>query len=219
MYENFEYQINICRFVIIRKFVVIMKKGKFIVLYGTNNLGKTTQAKLLVEKLNNEGHKSEYIKYPIYDSEPTGKLINQYLREGNPYNLSPTSFQLIHYIDKANFELQLKKKLENGIIVVAEDYFGTTLAWGISAGVNREFLEYLYPFLYKEDLMILFDGERFNDSIENNHKHENDDELMQKVREVHLELGKKYNWKKVNANLGIEEISEIIWSEVEGILK
>ena len=31
------------------------KKGKFIVLYGINNLGKTTQAKLLVKNLKNSG--------------------------------------------------------------------------------------------------------------------------------------------------------------------
>ncbi len=33
--------------------------GKLIVLYGTNNLGKTTQAKKLVERLNQEGKKKK----------------------------------------------------------------------------------------------------------------------------------------------------------------
>jgi thymidylate kinase len=41
-------------------------KGKFIVLYGINNLGKTTQAKLLVEKFQKEGLKAEYMKYAVY---------------------------------------------------------------------------------------------------------------------------------------------------------
>lgn len=30
----------------------MLTKGKFIVLYGINNLGRTTQAKLLVKRLN-----------------------------------------------------------------------------------------------------------------------------------------------------------------------
>ena len=41
-------------------------RGKFIVLYGINNLGKTTQAKFLVEKLQSQGLRAEYVKYPIY---------------------------------------------------------------------------------------------------------------------------------------------------------
>jgi len=35
-----------------------MKKGKLIVLYGINNLGKTTQAELLVEKIKSNGKKT-----------------------------------------------------------------------------------------------------------------------------------------------------------------
>ena len=45
------------------------KKGKFIVLYGNNNVGKSTQAKLLVEKLKEKGENVRYFKYPIYPSK------------------------------------------------------------------------------------------------------------------------------------------------------
>ena len=41
-------------------------RGKFIVLYGINNLGKTTQAKMLVDKLKLHGLEAEYLKYPVY---------------------------------------------------------------------------------------------------------------------------------------------------------
>ena len=58
-----------------------MTKGKFIVIYGNNNSGKTTQAKLLVEKIKEQGLQVRYIKYPMYDLRPTGILINEYLRE------------------------------------------------------------------------------------------------------------------------------------------
>jgi len=190
-------------------------KGKFIVLYGINNLGKTTQAKTLVECLNEKGIKSEYLKYPIYESDPAGKLINEYLRCGNPNNFSPRELQLFHYIDRISFEPILKYKLNSGVNVIAEDYFGTAVAWGCGAGVDRTLLEYLYSFIYKEDLAILFDGERFTNSIEKNHKHENDNALMEKVRQVHLELAEKYNWKKINANLTIDEIHNNILKIVD----
>jgi thymidylate kinase len=196
-----------------------MKKGKFIVLYGINNLGKTTQAKLLVKMLKKNGKKAEYVKYPIYNLEPAGKLINEYLRKDNPYNFSPREFELIHFIDRISYETTLKDKLNKGINVIAEDYFGTALAWGIGAGVDKKLLEYLYSFVYKEDLAILFDGKRFIDSVEINHKHENDEKLIGKVKKAHLEIGEKYSWQKINANLPIEEIQKNIWEKVKRIIK
>ncbi len=185
-------------------------QGKFIVFYGINNLGKTTQAKMLADYLNKKNIKAEYLKYAIYDLEPAGKLINEYLRGGNPNNFSPREFQLLQYINKVNFENILKEKLNKGISVIAEDYSGTSIAWGAGAGVDRALLEYLYSFIYKEDLAILFDGERFTDSIEKNHKHENDGALTARVRQVHLELAKKYHWKKINANQPIEKVRKDI---------
>ncbi len=181
-------------------------QGKFIVFYGINNLGKTTQAKMLVDYLNKKNIKTEYLKYPVYDLEPAGKLINEYLRGGNPNNFSPRELQLLHYIDRISFESALKEKLSKGVIIIAEDYFGTAVAWGAGAGVDRALLEYLYSFIYKEDLAILFDGERFTSSIEKNHKHETDLQLTSRVRKVHLNLAKKYNWIKIDANRTIDEI-------------
>lgn len=181
-------------------------KGKFIVFYGINNLGKTTQAKMLVDYLTKKNIKAEYLKYPIYNVEPAGKLINEYLRGGNPNNFSPRELQLLHYVDRVSFAPILKEKLNSGINIVAEDYFGTAVAWGAGAGVGQKFLEYLYSFVFKEDLAILFDGERFTSSIEKNHKHENDLELTERVRQIHLQLGKKYNWVKIDANQTIDEI-------------
>ena len=42
-------------------------KGKLIAIYGINNLGKSTQAHLLVQELQDQGYKAQYLKYPIYD--------------------------------------------------------------------------------------------------------------------------------------------------------
>lgn len=195
-----------------------MKKGKFVVIYGANNLGKSTQARLLVKAIKKSGKKAEYIKYPIYDSEPSGKLINEYLRKGNPFKFSPREFQLIHYIDRLGFQPVLKDKLEKGINIIAEDYFGTAIAWGTAAGVSQKLLEYLFRFILKEDTAFLLDGKRFEHAEEKNHKHEKDKELMKKVKKTHLQIGKKYGWKKVNANLPIKELHAIIWKEVSEIL-
>ncbi|MCF7846020.1 MAG: hypothetical protein K9L85_02170 [Candidatus Peribacteraceae bacterium] len=54
--------------------------GKFIAVYGINNIGKSTQTSLLVQKLVGAGVPVEYVKYPIYDLDPTGKMLNEILR-------------------------------------------------------------------------------------------------------------------------------------------
>jgi len=195
-----------------------MKKGKFIVIYGVNNLGKSTQAKLLVKAIKNSGGRAEHIKYPIYASKPSGKLINDYLRKGNPYNFSPREFQLINFIDRVRFEPILKDKLAKGINIIAEDYFGTALAWGMAAGVSGKLLKYLNGFIAKEDVAFLLDGKRFKQTEEKNHKYETNRELIKKAKKFHLQIGKKYGWKKVDANLPIGQLHAIIWKEVSRIL-
>jgi thymidylate kinase len=196
-----------------------MPKGKFIVLYGINNLGKTTQAKLVVEKLISQGIKAEYLKYPVYEIKPSGPLLNDYLREGNYYNLNAREIQIIYVINKTQFEKTLEDKLAAGINIIAEDYIGTGLAWGIGTGVDESFLKELNSHLLKENLAFLFDGERFMASKENNHKHETNDELTQRVRRIHQRLGKEFGWIKINANLSIEEINKNLWQEIIKILK
>ncbi|MFA7314882.1 MAG: hypothetical protein WC025_03060 [Candidatus Magasanikbacteria bacterium] len=195
-----------------------MSKGLFIVLHGINNLGKTTQAKLLVEKLKAEGHSAEYMKYPVYDLEPSGKILNNYLREGNKYNLSPREIQTIYALNRTQYEPVLKSKLESGINIIAEDYTGTGICWGIGAGVGEEYLKLINSHLLREDLDFLFDGTRFTESTEKNHKHETDEDLLEKVRQAHLKIGEEFGWKKINANLTIPQIHDILWEEIKKLI-
>jgi dTMP kinase len=188
--------------------------GLFTVLYGINNLGKSTQAKLLVERMNAEGYKAEYLKYPIYDLEPSGPLINDYLRNSNPLKFTPRGIQLLYVLNRTQFEPVLKAKLEAGIHIVSEDYVGTGIAWGKGGGVDEPFLKDLNVHLIKEDMAFLFDGKRFTEATESGHTHETNDELTEKVRLAHLELGSEFGWKKIDANRSIEDIHEQIWGVV-----
>lgn len=196
-----------------------MTKGKFIVFYGVNNLGKTTQVKLLVMTLKKRGIKAEYIKYPVYALKPDGRIINAYLRKGNPDKFSPFEIQLIYYINRLKYEPVLKNKLEKGINMIAEDYSGAGLAWGAATGLNRKFLEYFESSLKKADLNILFYGKRFRNAIEKTHKFENSESLVKKAQKEFLALGKKYGWEKINANLPVEEVRDIIQNKISKVIK
>lgn len=185
----------------------------FIVFYGTNNLGKSTQATLLTERMNTEGFRAQYIKYPIYDLAPTGPMINDYLRAGNPEALSPRELQLLHALNRTHAEPAIKKKLRAGIHLVVEDYIETSIAWGGSQGVSIGLLEQLNSHLKQPDLIFLFEGDRFVASTEAGHAHETKNDLLRAVADI-LAARAAPSWIRIQANAPIEDIHETIWQAV-----
>lgn len=194
----------------------ILQKGILIPFYGINNLGKTTQAKLFVEALQALGYTVQYQKYAVYELEPSGVLINEVIRHKNPYGLSPETFQTLQVLNRTQFEPQLLAWLEAGNIVVAEDYVGTGLSWGIGAGISKDYLVRLNSHLYKEDFAFYFHGERFVSGIEKGHLHEENNDLTTKVADAHAQLAEEYGWIPVLAN---REISVITQELVSHFLK
>jgi len=183
------------------------QRGKLIVLFGINNLGKTTQAKLLVENLIIKfGKNAEYLKYAVYNLEPSGPLINSYLRQGNPYQFSAREFQLLQVLNRTQYQPKLEEKLSKGTWIVAEDYEGTGIDWGMVAGVDKELLYKLNSHLLKEDLGILFQGEPFPESLDKNNVHEVNLATLEKANQAFAEIARDFGWQIVKANAPIEEV-------------
>ncbi len=187
----------------------------FITLYGINNIGKSTQVELLVEKLKEKGHQVESIKYPIYNLEPTGPYIDFLLRDPSAPKIAEEELQMWYTLNRYQFNKRIKEKLKKGVTIVAEDYVGTGLAWGISKGAELPWLETLNQYLIPEDIAILMDGERFLEGKEEGHLHEDNAKLVEKCRQSHLQLAEKYGWKTVNANQSKEKVAENIWEIIK----
>ena len=174
-----------------------------------------------MERLEREGIKAKYLKYPIYDLEPTGPFLNGVLR--NPEGqkcadgelVSEDQLQMWFVLNRYQFEPELRKLLADGYVVVAEDYVGTGMAWGAAKGLKMDWLEELNKFLLKEDLAILFEGQRFMQSQEDVHVHEQDDELMERCRLEHEKLAERHGWTKFKVEGGIEEVAEGLWGMVK----
>lgn len=196
-----------------------MREGLFIVIYGINNLGKTTQAQKLVESLNSVGFETEYLKYPIYDLAPTGPKINSILRSSEKQEISEEEFQQLYIQNRFDYQPQLCKKINDGVNIVAEDYVGTGLAWGWTKGADLEKLIESNKGLLKPDLEILLDGERFLQAKEENHQHESNDEFMEHCRTNHLQLAERFGWEIVDANQSIEEVQKDILGIAERKVK
>lgn len=184
-----------------------MKEGYFIVIYGANNLGKTTQIEKLVEALNGVGIKSEKLKYPIYDLEPTGPMINEQLRGTAGQTLTEAEFQDLYIQNRFDYQPQLCRALDEGKTVIAEDYVGTGVAWGWVKGLDLEQLLEKNKGLLKPNVEILLDGERFTAPDEKN-IHERDDALWLRSRRAHLELAARLGWEVINANQEIDEVHQ-----------
>ncbi len=188
------------------------ERGEFIVVYGANNLGKSTQIDLLAEGLREEGKEVELLKYPIYGLEPTGPVINAAIREG--LEITEIELQRVFAQNRQDFEPFLMKEiLEKGKWVIAEDYKGTGIAWGVARNIPVEVMEEMNFGLLEEDLAILLDGEQFVSGIERGHRNEPSPEWQQ-ARQVHGELAKRYGWHVVEANRSPRKVADEIWGIV-----
>lgn len=187
----------------------------FITLYGINNIGKTTQAKRIVERLKMFGKKAMYVKYPVYEIEPSGNFLDRILRSGVPQEMTEEELQMWFTLNRYQNQPILKKLLDEGNYVVAEDYSGTGIAWGVAKGAKLQWLEDLNKYLVKEDLAILMDGERQLGSKETLHIHERDDVLVERCQQVFRDLVVRYGWKVVKVSQVWDETTERLWSEIK----
>lgn len=193
-------------------------KGKFIAIYGINGIGKTIQVEMLVEYLKKKGKNAARLKYPVYDLEPEGPFIYKYLR--NPKfrkknELSTHELQKKYADNRKRYEKTLISRLKKGEWIVAEDYVGTGVAWGLTWGGELEYLEKINKKLLKEDLAILMHGQRFLTAVEKDHRNETADERIAICKNFHYFLSDRYGWTKVNANQKIKKVHADIAEKIK----
>ncbi len=192
-------------------------RGKFIAVYGINNIGKSTHCKRIVKRLEEEGHKAVYVKYPVYDIEPSGPFLDNALRGGGN-KLSEEELQMWFILNRYQFQPELERLLNDGYIVVAEDYIGTGIAWGTAKGLDEAWLENANSLLLKEDFSLMLEGSRSLAAKEKGHLHEDDDELAEKCRVVHEFLAEKFNWNVVRVQEKKAATAKLVWEEIEKAL-
>jgi len=193
-------------------------KGAFITIYGINNIGKTTQAKILARNLKKRGRKVKYVKFPRYDLKPTGPFINSVLRSPRGQKISEDELQLWFILNRYQAQPELKKLLKDGYIIIAEDYTGTGIAWGMAKGCDEKWLTEGNKYLLKEDFAVFLHGRRHEIAKERIHVHEQNDDLIQKSDKAHFRLADKYKWRKIDANGTILRTADLILKEVDDFL-
>ena len=103
------------------------KNGRLLVFEGSDGAGKSTQIKLLAEKLVAEGHKVVLLREPV-GTEP-GEAIRHILKHGK-YALSPRAELLLMNASRAQLvDTVILPTLARGEDVLLDRFFYSTIAY------------------------------------------------------------------------------------------
>lgn len=194
-------------------------KGKLIVIEGLDKSGKTTQSKLLFEFYNKHypGHVSLF-NFPDYTTR-IGQEIRLFLEGKIQYNN-----EVKHILLSAN-RWEKKSEIETlrnqGNIVILNRYYQSNLVYGLSNGMDLDWLINLDLGLPKEDAVIVLDIDpslSHQRGIENNFildEFEKNRDFLDKARKNYLYLAKKFNWTVINSDHDANSISQLIVDHIE----
>ena len=139
-------------------------RGKYITLEGGEGCGKSTQAKLLAQYLEQQGIACVQSKEP--GSTPEGQIIRNLLVTGDKDKFDAISECLLYYADRrCDLTKVVWPAMEEGKWVVSDRYADSTEAYqyyGYDKRVSLETLHNLYKIVagdFKPDLTIILDME------------------------------------------------------------
>ena len=111
-----------------------MRRGAFVVLEGIDRSGKTSQCKLLLQRLVQAGMTASGMRFPNRITS-TGKIINEYLTSG--VELDDRAIHLLFSANRWEASQQLCQDLYQGTTVVCDRYAYSGVAFS-SAKVSKK---------------------------------------------------------------------------------
>ncbi len=201
-----------------------LTKGKFITFEGIDGCGKSTQVKMLVEKL-------EKLKMDVITiREPGGTRISESIRDillyRNTHELSKRTEALLMTASRAQLTNEMiLPALEKGTWVIADRYADSTLAYqGGGRKIDIESLEKLNQFATYDtvpDLTYFIDILPDEGVRRQNTKLDRIEQagikFQSRVRDQYLKLAEKYSNRIIiiNGQEDIDTIHNNIWKEFE----
>lgn len=196
-----------------------MNKGKIIVIEGTDKAGKGTQSRLLMNALKLSGKICIMMDFPDYTT-PIGKEIRSFLGGRRSY-----AIEVKHLLLSANRwekKKDIESTIENGIIIIMNRYYQSNLVYGVSHGLNLNWLLNLDRGLPREDVVIVLEVSpaiSYRRVPKDRDTFEMDQKLLTEVNKNYRKLAKRFNWKLINGEKFSEEVHNEIMGVVTKILK
>ena len=220
--------------------------GKLIVIEGTDGSGKSTQFRLLTQRLEQEGRAFRQLEFPQY-SEPSSALIKMYL--GGEFGTKPSDVNsyaasVFFAVDRyASYKKAWGQWYEDGGLVLSARYTTSNAVHQASKEPEEkqlDFLGWLYEFEYEKmglprpDLVIYLDVPtdftekmmRSREAATNTSAdiHEQDLAYLATCRRTGKAAAAYYGWTVINCvkddqMRSIEDIHEEIYRHVLGCLE
>ncbi len=220
--------------------------GKLIVIEGTDGSGKSTQFRLITQRLENENIDFRKIVFPRY-TQPSSALIKMYLGGefgSKPSDVNGYAASAFYAVDRfASYKQDWGQYYEDGGLILSDRY---TTSNAVHQAVKQpesergEFLRWLYEFEYdklglpRPDLTIYLDvptdftekllRHREADTNTQADIHEKDMQYLASCRQAGKAAAQFYNWTviqcvKNGAMRTIEDIHEEIYRKVMACLE
>lgn len=131
------------------------RKGKLVVIDGTDGSGKGTQTQMLLDYLDKHEVANKYIDFPRYYTSFHGKMVGKFMSGelGSLDQVSPYLASLIYALDRLTARDELVDWLDEGNLVIANRYTTSSFAFQtvrVEKSKREEFLKWLYDMEYKE---------------------------------------------------------------------
>jgi len=181
------------------------RDGLFIAFEGLDGAGSTTQASMLEQYLKQKNK-------VLLTKEPTQNIIGGIIRTAlrGELHFSAQTLQLLFAADRADhLEKEILPALNKGFIVISDRYMFSSLAYGASAGLDREWLLKLNEKFRMPDVTIFLDVKpetcikRISKSRLNFELFEQEEKLR-KVREEYISLAEKFGFNIINGEGSIK---------------
>ena len=220
--------------------------GKLIVLEGTDGSGKSTQFRLMAQRLTEENVEFRRLVFPRYDKESSA-LIRMYL--GGEFGTKPSDVNAyaasaFYAVDRyASYKQDWGKWYEDGGLILSDRYTTSNAVHQASkeTGESRDtFLKWLYEFEYdklglpRPDLTIYLDVPtdfteklmrgREQDTGTKADIHEQDTEYLNTCRRTGRAAAEFYGWTVIDCvkdgqMRSIEDIHQEIYGHVMACLE
>ena len=189
-------------------------KGFFICIEGLDGSGKSTQARLLAERLEKNNN-------AVLTVEPSRGQIGTFIRESYLYGnrrLSSIVEALLFAADRVDHvQNEILPSLEKGSTVISDRYLYSSLAYQGAAGLSLDWIEKINSHAIRPDLALFLDIklETVMQRMKSKKSVMENLENQKKVLAFYNDLVKAGHLKRIDGNKPKNQVAEDIFSIVQ----